>query len=147
MKVSIPERQRRVSEGLRLAWRRRKLVGTTYTLTIPNWHPARLNQWEGRHWSVKAKLKKGDRELVIFYSRLAGIPQAHGKRRVSLAVVLTKAQRSPDIDAFWKSTLDALVQAKLLKDDSPKWCELGSVEYERGSARATRITLEECDGS
>ena len=39
----------------------------------------------------------------------AGIPRATGRRRVSLHIVLAPRQRAGDPDAFWKSTLDALV--------------------------------------
>lgn len=57
-----------------------------YVLTIDRWHPARLNQWDGRHWAVRARLKRGDREIIAVYARIAGIPLATGKRRVSLTL-------------------------------------------------------------
>jgi hypothetical protein len=103
----------------------------TYTLTIDNWHPARLNAWDGRHWAVRARLKRADREIIGLYARLAGIPPATGKRRVSLRLTLGPRQREPDPDAFFKSVLDALVHAGLLVDDDRHGVELGDVAFQR----------------
>jgi hypothetical protein len=114
-----------------------------FQLEIPNWHPARLNQWDGCHWSRRAKLKKIDRQVVGCYAMLSGVPHAKGKRRVSLQVVLGPRQRGADVDAFWKSLLDALTACRLLKDDSRRWCELGSVEFERGPQMTSTIILED----
>jgi hypothetical protein len=116
---------------------------TTHVLTVPNWHPARLNQWDGRHRSVRHRLKKADRVLLGWYARGARVPPARGKRRVSLVIVLGPRQRAPDPDSFWKSTLDALVVAGLLVGDSPRWCELGTVAFRRGPQRRTEIVLED----
>ena len=114
-----------------------------HTLTITNWTPIRLNLWEGRHWRVKHRLKKMQAEVLGTYSALASIPAAEGKRRVSLILTMAPRQRRPDPDAFWKGMLDGLVLCGLLVDDGPKWCELGSVSYERGPVRQTRIVLED----
>jgi hypothetical protein len=46
-------------------------------------------------------------------------------------------------DSYWKSLLDALVHAGLLVDDNRQHVQLGEVEFERGTARATTITLED----
>ncbi len=62
-------------------------------------------------------------------------------RRVHLAITLKKGQRAPDTDAFWKSTLDALVATRLLKDDSRTWCVLDPVEFQRGTEKETTIEL------
>ena len=114
-----------------------------HVLVIPKWHPARINQWEGRHWTVKARLKKSDQEIVWTYSRLAGLPTAEGKRRVRLTIVLGPRQRGGDPDAYWKSLLDALVCAGQLVDDSRQWVTTCPVKYERSAERATRIELED----
>lgn len=121
-------------------------VMTVHRIVIPGWHPARLNQWDGRHWSVRSRLKKADRELVGVYAKLARIPLAMGKRRVSLRITLGPRQRAGDPDAFWKSTLDALVHAGLLVDDNRQNVELGRVDFDRGPARATAIALEDIAG-
>lgn len=115
----------------------------THKLTIPDWHPSRLNQWDGRHWSKRAKLKRMDRDFIAYYARQQNIPSANGKRRVSLSLTLGKGQRGGDPDSYWKSLLDGLVHAGLLIDDSKEKVELGPVAYSRGN-RATEITLEDC---
>lgn len=112
-----------------------------YELTVLDWHPVTLNALLCAHWSVRGRLKRGDRDLVGIYAKMAGVPKARGRRRVSLVLTMAPRQRRPDPDAFWKSTLDSLVHAGLLVDDSPKWCELGTVEFSRGEARETRIML------
>jgi hypothetical protein len=62
------------------------------------------------------------------------LQRATGKRRVDIVVMLGKGQRTTDPDALWKSSLDALKVNWLLVDDSPKWCEMGTVTFkERGS--------------
>jgi hypothetical protein len=95
---------------------------------------------------LRIRLKKQDREMIGAYARLAAIPRATGKRRVSLLITLAPGQRAPDPDAFWKSTLDALVQAHVLLGDDRHRCELGSVTFRRGSGRQTTIVLEDLGG-
>jgi len=110
---------------------------------IPNWRPATLNSLMG-HWSKAHKLKKADREMIFAYCN--GLPRASGKRRVSLHITYGKGMRVCDPDAFWKSTLDALVQGKMLVDDSDKYVELGEVKQKRvakGVHMLTRITLQD----
>lgn len=106
-----------------------------HVLTIPNWHPVRLNQLLGCHWARRGRLKRQDRNLVAVYARLGCIPQARGRRRVGLTLTMAPRQRCPDPDCFWKSLNDALVHAGLLVDDGPKWCELGRVRFQRGAAK------------
>ncbi len=116
-----------------------------WTFAVEGWQPARLNQWDGRHWSARAKAKKADRRVIALAAKLAGIPRATGNRRVSLHLTLEPRQRAPDVDAHWKSLLDGLTAAGLLRDDNRKWCELGTVTYSRGPSRATRVELEDVD--
>src|SRR5688572_25368595 len=116
---------------------------TSYTLEIPRWRPALLN--ELMH-SVKAKirLKKRDREMVCAYAWQAKIPPATGKRRVSLHITLGKGMREFDVDAPWKSLNDAMKHAGLIVDDSSRYVELGPVTFSRDRERCgTRITLED----
>ncbi len=108
------------------------MPGNNYqTLWIPCWHPATLNQLLGGHWSKGARMKKSDREIVCTYARLCGLREACNQRRVSLHMVLRAGQRAPDRDCWWKSCLDALVQAGLLCDDNPRYCTTGEVVYTR----------------
>jgi hypothetical protein len=115
----------------------------SYTLTVPNWQPARLNQFVGRHWSSGHRLKKSDRILLAGYAMAAAIPPASGKRRVSLEITLSPRQRAGDPDAYWKSVLDGLVAARLLIDDNRQHVELGTVAFRRGDGRQTTIILED----
>lgn len=117
----------------------------THMLYIADWHPARINQWDGKHWSVRARLKKADRHRIALHARLVGIPPATGKRRVTLRITLAKGQRGPDPDAFWKSVLDSLTHAGLLVDDNRQGVELMPVQFDRGTRKATTITLEDVD--
>jgi hypothetical protein len=115
----------------------------TYTVEIPNWHPRRLNELLC-DWRKRARLKKADREVVYWAVRNHGlIPLALQRRRVSLTITLGPRQRAGDPDAYWKSTLDALVHARMLTDDNRQGVELGPVAFRRGPARATTLTLED----
>jgi hypothetical protein len=122
---------------------RRTRKAGTHTLKIDGWHPAKINDLYRGHWAIRARLKRTDRELLAAYAKLAGIPQAEGKRRVSLVLTLAPGQRGGDPDAYWKSTLDALVHAGLLLDDNRQGVELGTVTFRRGPARQTTILLED----
>lgn len=116
----------------------------THTIVIPQWHPPRLNQWDGRHWAVRARLKGVCRNLVGYYVAALRVPPARGKRRVSLEIGLKKGQRAGDPDAYWKATLDALVASRSLLDDNRQGVELAPVGFARrdGWWGAT-ITLED----
>ncbi len=115
-----------------------------WTITIPDWHPAKLNQLLG-DWRKRERLKKGDRFLVVFYVREHRVPVALGKRRVSLTITLAPRQRAADPDAYWKSLLDALVISGALTNDNRQVVELGPVEFVRGAKVSTTITLEDLD--
>jgi len=112
----------------------------SYTMQIPNWHPAKINEWEGRHWSVKNRLKKRDKSIVWGAMLENKIPKATCKRRVELTIGLGYRQRGGDPDSYNKSLLDALVVCGLLVNDSKEWVEIAPVKYERGEF-FTRITL------
>lgn len=115
----------------------------THTLIIPLFRPTPLNQLLG-HWARGGRLKKHDRAIVAAEAWSQQIPKAQGKRRVSLEVTNAGRYRRVDPDAFFKSLLDALVACGLLMDDSPRWCELGTVTQRRGKRLETRIVLEDC---
>ena len=94
-----------------------------YILFIPGWRPAVTNELMG-HWAKAAKLKKRDREVVWKSALAERIPAARGKRHLDIHIFLEKKRgRKLDPDACLKSGLDALVQSRLLRDDSAEWCE------------------------
>jgi Holliday junction resolvase RusA-like endonuclease len=106
-------------------------------ITIPNWHPATVNQLLG-HWSIAHRRKKADCNIIRCYTQ--HLEKAEVKRLVRLTIILGKGQRTCDPDAYWKSLLDALVQAGQLVDDSVKWCVYEYPSFERGEM-ATIIEL------
>ena len=112
-------------------------------LVIRGWHPHRLNEWDGRHWSVRRRMKAEDGLQIAVASRNASLRKADTTRRVSVEFTITKGKRAWDCDACWKSLLDAMTGCGLLVDDSPKWCVLGTVRFRRGDLPETKITLED----
>jgi hypothetical protein len=114
-----------------------------HTLVLDGYHPTPLNRLIGCHWGTVARLKKVDRQRIAIEALAQRVPQATGKRKVGLHLVLGPRQRACDTDAYWKSTLDALVSAGLLVDDSDRWCSLSPLTFERGSDRRTIIALED----
>jgi hypothetical protein len=112
-------------------------------LTINGWRPASLNELN-KGVKISIRLKKRDRDVLCYYAmRIALLPKATQKRRVSLKIRVPKGQRRHDPDAFWKSCLDAAKHAELIVDDGPRWLELGRMDYDpqRGPLR-TVLVLE-----
>jgi hypothetical protein len=120
-------------------------VLASHTLTVPAWHPCRVDQFLGR-WSREHRKKGVDRQVIGTALKEEAIPPATGKRRVSLTLTLGPKQRAGDPDAYWKSLLDALDHVGLLTDNSGQGVELGPVAFVRGPARATTIVLEDLAG-
>lgn len=117
--------------------------GRRWEIVLPGYHPVTLNRLLGCHWAIAAKRKKLWMRAIGLFS--AHVPRATGKRRVSLKVTLAPRQRAFDPDAPWKATLDALVRLGLLTDDNRQGVELGLVLFERGTEKATTITLEDME--
>jgi hypothetical protein len=113
-----------------------------YEVEIPDWLPATVNQLL-RGVRQRIRLKKSDRSIVGGYLLQARLPPPAGPRRVSLRLTLGPRDRPGDVDAYWKSTLDALVQAGALLGDDVRSCQLGAVEISRGGRRTTTIILED----
>jgi hypothetical protein len=113
----------------------------TYKLIIENWHPTRLNQLIGCNPYTAGRRKKVDKNVICGYCLENRIPVAQGPREVSLLITLAPKQRAADPDAYWKSTLDGLVEARMLIDDNRHFVRHGPVGFERGKRRATCITL------
>lgn len=116
----------------------------TFKIEIPYWHPITLNKLLS-NWQRAARLKKSDKEIVWGYAWpvLCREGKCKTRRRVDLVITVIPKQRCPDKDSYWKSALDALVACGALVDDSPKWCEPGTVTFERGPRKKTVIILED----
>lgn len=113
-----------------------------HTITIPGFTPVRVNEWRGRHWSVRAKLNLGQQELIGHYGR--DVPKATGQRRIALTVWGYPRGRKPDRDAFDKDMLDSLKRLGLITDDDERGLEgRMSVEIIRSKQRKTVIELED----
>lgn len=115
-------------------------------IIIPNWHPTTLNKLFGANIGGRTRLKRCDSGLVKAYGLQAGITKATGRRRVDLCLYQPNRRHMADPDAFWKSTLDALVRCGYLVNDSSKWCELGQVSYIIGRPKEARIFLTDIRG-
>lgn len=102
---------------------------TEYSIFIPKWRHASLNQLMSCHWREKARLKKRDKNIVHYYTRK--IPKATGKRRIDIHTVLRKHAHERDVDGEYKSILDALVHAGMLIDDNRAGVEIGEATYSR----------------
>jgi hypothetical protein len=113
-----------------------------WVLRIEGWKPTFDNELVYVHWATARKRKRRDAEAVALAALAAGIPRATGRRRVSLTI-RARFRRPPDDPAPLKSTLDALVAAGLLVDDSREWMEfVWPPEFERGGT-VTTIVLED----
>jgi hypothetical protein len=131
--------------GLTQSQAKTPAVPDRYAIVIPNWHPLTLNQMIGWNRFVISRKKKVDRKLIAGYVLKCGVPPAIGKRRVVLTITLAPRQRAADPDAYFKATLDSLVHAKALKSDDRFGVECAPVIYERGSAKISKIELEDID--
>lgn len=113
-----------------------------YNITIPKWHPTTVNRLLNCHWAVAGKRKSIDRKMICYECKRHRVPRTEGRRRVSLIIHLDPGQRGADVDAYWKSILDALVHAGAICNDSHRWSELGLVRFMR-DGMGTTITLED----
>jgi hypothetical protein len=118
-------------------------MGRTWTVEVPGWQPPRKNQCRGRHWSAEARLKRDAAQVLGVEKLRAGVPDARGKRRVTLTMILGRGQRGFDGDSMWPILCDAMKAAHLIADDRKECVELMPVAYERGKGRGVRIELED----
>lgn len=98
-----------------------------WTIRIPNWCPPPVNVGRGRHFSRSHKSTREVCEYLTAYNAKAGarkVDVAGGDyrpvRRLSLFV--QKIGKLPDPDNLLKHTLDGAKLARLIVDDSAKWC-------------------------
>jgi len=113
-----------------------------HVLTIHGWIPARLNALIGNRRKA-GRLKRADRQRVAVEAMFQAIPKATGRRRVTIEITFGKGVRSGDPDAYFKSTLDALVHAGLLVGDTIRGVEIATPVFRRGEKSLTVIRLED----
>lgn len=61
--------------------------------------------------------------MVAVYCKMCCVPVATGPRKLGIELVGFRRGRLPDPDAYLKSLLDALVQTRMLVDDSQSMCQ------------------------
>ena len=104
--------------------------------------PGNFNEFAGRHWSVKNRVKNRTRCAVGVACFADGVPRATGRRRVSIALELPAGRTAPDHDNLLKTLWDALTACGAIVDDSPEWIEGGGYTIEIGEKVLTVVTLE-----
>ena len=100
------------------------------------------------NWRKSNAAKAKDRGMIWAYTKpphCETIPYGQHKRSVEMTITLGKGDRACDVDAYWKTVLDALVHAYALWNDSHKWCEIHPIKFERGEKLATRIVLRDVE--
>jgi hypothetical protein len=112
-------------------------------LWLPAYRPPTLNQLMRGTLKARIRLAKECKQFVGAYARMQGTPPATGRRRVSLTIVLKGRQQEADVDAYFKSLLDALVHHGLLLSDRVEHCRLGDVTHTRLGVPGTRVYLED----
>ena len=110
-------------------------------LEITGWNPAGLNAITKDKIRAGIRLKKADKELVAMEAIKQATPRATGRRRVDTLIILEPGQRACDPDAYFKSSLDALKNAGLLKGDSDKWVDFSKPRFVRSVEKSTVFTL------
>lgn len=113
-----------------------------WTLDIPGWHPAPLNELVGNRGKAQ-RLKAKDRDIVGRAVLGYRVAKAGGPRRVSLMVVYPAGKRMHDPDSLWKSLLDALVATGALAGDTFRLCQCETPEFVRGATQRTIVTIED----
>jgi Holliday junction resolvase RusA-like endonuclease len=115
------------------------------TLTLHNYHPPTINELLSGHWSKGARLKKRCVGIVWASCVEQKLTKATGKRMVAIEITTNKAGRRADPDAYYKSTLDALVKCGMLVDDSSQWCEHAQTLVRFGDKNETVILLTDIE--
>jgi hypothetical protein len=139
----------------------------TWTITIPLSIPSRNERARQHHWQIK-DWRSGFASFLKAAKKQQRIPDATGKRRVTITRLLGKGQKFFDDDNLDAKTLidamkpehihtykrkgitkTALIPgAALIVDDSKRWIELAPIGQERSADgdTGTRIELEDVDG-
>lgn len=136
-----PKRRRSVAVPEPISAEAKYLGPGSWCLELKGWTPPSVNRLLGAHWSKRSKMKREVAGLLK-WAALFVIPDAKGKRLVSIEVNVPNMSHAPDADNVLKAMLDGCKTAGLIVDDKPKWLALGPVTVQKG-ARLTRIWIEE----
>ena len=85
-----------------------------------------MNESRNRHWRTSDRLTRECADFLACYRNLCGCPMAdyggdRTKRKVQIAVY--KTGTPPDPSNLLKHLLDGMKMARLIVDDSAKWCD------------------------
>ena len=95
------------------------------------------------HWAVRRKLKVYYMDEIVTAMIDGGFTDyAEGKRTCEVTSHRKRLLDPDNLTGGIKMLLDALVELKLLKDDSPKWCDL-KVGQKKARTPKTVIELKE----
>lgn len=116
-------------------------------LVFDGWQPHPLNEFLYAHRHVRSKALHTDAEVIWGEVKRQGITPARGKRRVSLVIRFNPATHSGEVDpdALFKSLLDGLRKAKVLREDNRHWLELGGVTFEAAPCRGLVVVIEDVE--
>lgn len=143
-KLERAGKQARTTKGERLPVIRENRPNQTCELWIPDWHPSSANKREGWHWSTKNRLKKTDREIVIFHVQQSGLDVDERPKRVDATFYYPNRRHWHDKDNLRKALYDSLAKAHVLYDDKDPWCDQGDIVQEIGD-KGTLIRLEDME--
>lgn len=109
--------------------------------------PPSANKYQRMHWAVKKKLRtRFHAELFVASLESGKFGYPHAKMRVQINVHSKGATaRRLDPDNLWggcKPLIDAMRDVGLIRNDSPKWLDLGVSEI-RTDGPFTEILFEE----
>lgn len=108
--------------------------------------PPTTNALMRRKIGDRIRLGRAWRLAVCHAAKAAGIRSTRGKRRVVLVATFGPGRRFVDVDAFLKSTLDAMTHAGMIRGDRYRDVELAPVVYLRGDRTETRLIVEDLPG-
>lgn len=106
------------------------------------------NEWSGKHWSKRYKLKANWSKAIAAVVRVA-----EHRTMTPMRVTIERHMAGPGLDpdnlvAGVKPILDAMVTLGLLVDDSARWLELHVSQHKTGKGEPayTSIVIEEAAG-
>lgn len=101
-----------------------------YTIWIGlGWHPPRKNVYNsGATIRARAgrrkRMRRHTADVLACYKIQAKIPNAEGKRRIQVTLVMEKGQRAGDPDGYQECLLDSMQDACLIRNDNHLLCEM-----------------------
>ena len=113
-------------------------------LHLYGYHPPTINELLG-DWRRSGRLKKKCVNVMWASCLEQKLVKATCKRMVSIIITTAKRGRRCDPDAYYKSTLDALVKCNMLVDDSSQWCEHMQTMITTGDKNLTTIILTDIE--